>query len=94
MNEIGPFTVFAPTDEAFQNFAANKPEHFKHYHDHPEMVQLLLTNHVLPKILKMDDLKQDKLLEPLSKKVLRSNFYGTGSSKVILNKNNKKDLLI
>jgi len=82
LNETGPFMVFAPTDKAFKKFAANKPDYFKYYNDHPELVKLLLTNHVIPKILKIDDLKNNELLEPLSKQYLRSNIYGTASSKI------------
>lgn len=86
--------VFAPTDKAFKKFAANKPDYFKYYNDHPELVKLLLTNHVIPKILKIDDLKNNELLEPLSKQYLRSNIYGTASSKVIFNTTKPDSILI
>lgn len=83
LNETGPFTLFAPTDKAFKNFAANKPDYQKYYTEHPDKVRLLLANHVIPKIIKTVDLKNDELLEPLSKQYLRSNIYGMDSSKVI-----------
>ena len=54
----GPFTVFAPTDAAFQKLPADALHAVQ---DDPKLLTTVLTYHVVPGALKLADLKPGKL---------------------------------
>ena len=54
----GPFTVFAPTDDAFKKLPLDVLHAVE---DNPDMLKTVLTYHVVPGALKVADLKPGKL---------------------------------
>jgi len=69
LKDMGPYTVFAPTDQAFAKIPRNKLEHLLKP-ENKERLQLLLRNHIVPGKLTASELKTlDKTKTALGKEL-------------------------
>ena len=79
--EPGPFTIFAPTDEAFKTMRPDVKQYLK---DNPKMLPILLLNHVIGNKLETNKLENEMAIKSLAQENLRFNINEKNSAKVQL----------
>lgn len=65
--ENGPFTLFAPSDDVFSNLPADV---LKHLTDNPDILRMVLLNHVVPGTWFLDGLEDGQTFTTLQKSQL------------------------
>lgn len=57
LTRSGPFTLFAPTDEAFDTLRANAPVWYNTLTNNPQLLNTILSGHILNGRLPVSDLR-------------------------------------
>merc|ERR1711962_488614 len=68
----GPFTIFAPTNDAFAKLPDNLMNTLK---EDPELLKQVLLNHVVAGIINSEDITNDNMVETVGGRVIRENVY-------------------
>jgi len=76
----GPFTIFAPTDEAFKTMRPDVKQYLK---DNPKMLPILLLNHVIGNKLETNKLENEMAIKSLAQENLRFNINEKNSAKIL-----------
>lgn len=81
LNGTGPYTVFAPSDQAFESMDENTFEDLMNPENKQRLVELI-NNHVVSGMIKYSDLKDGSVLRTVGGKQLK---VSTSGNKVMIN---------
>lgn len=73
--KIGPVTIIAPTDAAFQAMASSTLDAYIGVRDNPDNLIKVIHYHVIPQKLLPADIKNEMVVQTMSNEKLRFNIY-------------------